>query len=80
MAEAFFDFIVFKEGSKQDIVNLNSNLQRIKPEQFSGMSGAKTYSGDVTQFELDSMKLSSKMCKENNSIVSRILTRSRFYI
>ena len=76
MAEAFFDFIVVKEGSKQDIVKMSSNLQRTKPEQFSGMSGAKTYSGDVTEFELDSMSLSSKMCRENNSVVSDILTRS----
>ena len=72
MAEAFFDFIVVKEGSKQDIVKMSSNLQRTKPEQFSGM----TYSGDVTEFELDSMSLSSKMCRENNSVVSDILTRS----
>ena len=55
---------------------MSSNLQRTKPEQFSGMSGAKTYSGDVTEFELDSMSLSSKMCRENNSVVSDILTRS----
>ena len=68
MAEAFFDFIVAKEGSKQDIANMTSNLQRT--------SGAKTYSGDVTEFELDSMRLSSKMCRENNSVVSDILTRS----
>ena len=80
MAEAFLDFIVFKEGFKQDIVNMNSNLQRSKPEQFSGMSGSKTYSGVVTEFELDSMKLSSEMCRENNSIVSNILNKSRIYV
>ena len=67
MVEAFLDFIsIGKRNQVKELVAMNSTKE--DPSFRTGNS--RTYPGDVTNSELAAMKLSAKLCKKNNSIVS----------
>ena len=71
MAEAFLDFILASEVDKlreRVAMNFKSQITKEDPSQRSGNN--RTYPGDVTDSELAAMKLSAKLCKKTNSVVS----------
>lgn len=71
MAEAFLDFIsIGKLDQMKELIAMNSKSQSTREDPSFHASNSRTYPGDVTKSELSAMKLSAKMCKKNNSIVS----------
>ena len=75
MAEAFFEQSKIKNSAKSiQITGKSKGKDDTHGGTCQGQKSVKTiYNADVTNSELDSMKLTAQMCRRNNAVVSRIL-------
>ncbi len=72
MAEAFFEQSNLKSVTKlTQVAGRDKGKNDAHGGPSAGQKSGKTiYSADVTNFDLDSMKLTAQMCRRNNAVVS----------